>query len=90
MSHLDYFYKHPKMPREVLQKYQEGLILGSTCEAVNCTKRSLRKKVPRKSAKSSTFTTTLKSAQWNNMFMVRNYVTLGAGISRTSIDTLFL
>ena len=32
-SHLDYFNRRPKMPESLIQKYREGLILGSACEA---------------------------------------------------------
>lgn len=33
ISHLEYFHRTPHMPRWVIQKYREGLILGSACEA---------------------------------------------------------
>ena len=32
-SHLDYFYRKPRLPKSVIQAHRDGIIIGSACEA---------------------------------------------------------
>lgn len=33
LAHLDYYYRHPRIPKSLLQNHREGLLLGTACEA---------------------------------------------------------
>lgn len=44
LSHIHHFYRHPRMPRELIEKNREGLIIGSACEAGELFQAVLNKK----------------------------------------------
>lgn len=43
-SHVDFFYKKPRIPKSVLMEHREGIIIGSACEAGQVYQALLEKK----------------------------------------------
>ena len=71
-SHLQYYNRRPRVPKSVLQKYREGLILGSACEAGELYRALLRDAPEPEIARLVNFYDYLEiQPLGNNMFMTR-------------------
>ncbi len=49
-SHIEYFYKKPRIPKSLIRKHRQGLILGTACEAGELYQSILKNDPPEKVA----------------------------------------
>ena len=75
LSHLDHFYRRPRLPRRLIQQHREGLLVGSACEAGELYQAYLRDESDEKLEQVASFYDYLEiQPLQNNAFLIGSKV----------------
>ena len=84
ISYMDYFYRKPKIPRQVLIDHREGLLLGSACQAGELYQAVLQRKSPEEIQQIAAFYDYLEIQPISNNAFLLSSGTLDKPSSRSS------
>lgn len=75
LSHLDYFYRKPRLPKSLIQEHRAGIIIGSACEAGEVYQAVLHKNSDERCEKIADFYDYLEIQPLiNNRFMIEGNI----------------